>query len=154
MGTNYYAYRNACEHCGRGDDELHIGKSSGGWTFSFQAYKQFETWDEKEPIDNYDKWISVLSEPGVVLRNEYGEVVSLEEFMKLVERKKDASLNYTDCVKHHPIWSKHHGESCWLDDKGHSFCWEILVKVGESGHETDEWLAHLFFGFNAYGEFL
>lgn len=38
MGTNYYWREHPCGSCGR-TDELHVGKSSGGWSFGFQAYR-------------------------------------------------------------------------------------------------------------------
>jgi hypothetical protein len=42
MGTNYYFRKpltNHCEHCGRSNppEELHIGKSSGGWCFALHV---------------------------------------------------------------------------------------------------------------------
>jgi len=38
MGTNYYVIKDKCECCKRSTREYHIGKSSGGWAFSFQGY--------------------------------------------------------------------------------------------------------------------
>lgn len=56
MGTNYYIRTTEgadyCEHCGRGEQykEIHIGKSSMGWQFSFKrqlgmwvSYKEFKS---------------------------------------------------------------------------------------------------------------
>ena len=37
MGTNYYHVSSVCPHCGRGDEDLHIGKSSMGWAFCFRC---------------------------------------------------------------------------------------------------------------------
>lgn len=86
MGTNYYLklYRgDKCEHCGRSDelDEIHIGKSSAGWKFLFDPnYGEFPTflaWQkmlETHPNDIYD---------------EYGRNISLFEFYKKINDKKD-----------------------------------------------------------------
>jgi hypothetical protein len=39
MGTNYYVAYDYCRHCGRFDEEFHIGKSSAGWCFSLRVYE-------------------------------------------------------------------------------------------------------------------
>lgn len=120
MGTNYYARRNSCEHCGRGDDELHIGKSSGGWSFSFHAYREWETWDD-DPIDSYARWLEVLSEPGVTIRNEYGEDVTLDKLKELIASKVNGT-KHAEYVKTDPLCQRFckPGDD-WLDDEGHSF---------------------------------
>lgn len=46
MGTNYYVAKNKCDCCKRYDKEYHIGKSSWGWSFTFQGY----------PYDNLTSW--------------------------------------------------------------------------------------------------
>ncbi len=38
MGTNFYWRQPACAHCGRADNDLHVGKQSGGWSFLFRGY--------------------------------------------------------------------------------------------------------------------
>lgn len=117
MGTNYYAVRNGCEHCHRGDDQLHIGKSSAGWSFSFQAYCQVETWDEK-PIDSWERWQEVLQSDDVVIRDEYEEIVTFDELAALVAGKIDEKLNHTTYMRvHHP----QSAEGCTLDGDGYSF---------------------------------
>jgi hypothetical protein len=72
MGTNYYLLTNYCEHCKRGDKE-HLGKSSGGWTFSFVG--SFEIRTKKDwlyhILDEIDK--------GSKIQNEYGEELSFED---------------------------------------------------------------------------
>lgn len=106
MGTNYYHIENVCEHCGRGDEGEHIGKSSAGWTFSFQGTPE---------IRSYADWLARL-EAGGIIRNEYGDVVTLDEFKELVEAERGAKLNHTHYSdEHHP------GVDVWLDDDGHSF---------------------------------
>jgi hypothetical protein len=128
MGTNYYLHYNICKCCSR-SDEIHIGKSSGGWTFSFQGYRANGTYyteikdkDEKElKIESYKDWLSFLERmiaKGSEIRDEYNEKISLDKFKELVERKKDEKFNHTKyCMVEHPSSMK----DLWLDAEGHSF---------------------------------
>jgi len=114
MGTNYYHRTNVCSCCGR-YDEHHIGKSSGGWTFGFHGER------EKDPdinplgvVVSFAEWKDRLKEGKIF--NEYGEEVSLEDFLQLVESKRNGNINHTEyCRINHPE------ERCWLDDDGNSF---------------------------------
>ena len=82
MGLNYYAQVNRCFHCER-SEEVHIGKSSFGWKFLFNPYK--ESWKE---------WKEFLSE--IPIKDEYGVQVSFEEFVQKVEKKqKEDGEHYT-----------------------------------------------------------
>ena len=93
MGTNYYVrYRY---------EEIHIGKSSIGWTFTFHA---------TDKIRSYKQWITFLSRKDVNIFDEYGKKVSLKEFKKLVESRKDAEHNH----------AKEYPEGSYLDEKGNS----------------------------------
>lgn len=79
MGTNYRTKINICPCCKRPEEEVHLGKSSDGWSFALQYnggrfYTNFEEMKE---------WLK-----DKVIENEYGEKVSKEEFVKLVESKK------------------------------------------------------------------
>jgi len=118
MGTNYYLRKNICPCCSR-YDEIHIGKSSAGWSFSFHGFRKEN--DEGLIIISYKDWLKELQNGEIY--DEYGRKVTLEEFMKLVENKKDASLNHTaycrnsDCEFNR----KHAEEYCWLDESGNSF---------------------------------
>lgn len=117
MGTNYYHRTNICSHCDR-YDEYHIGKSSMGWTFSFHGEK--ETIVEFNPLGkvvaSFSDWKERLKKGKIF--NEYGEEILLEEFLKLVESKRDSEHNHTEyCRIHHPD----HAKQCWLDDEGNSF---------------------------------
>ena len=88
MGTNYYAVRNRPTT----DDPIHIGKSSGGWKFCFQS--QNEKWSEPPVIWNtYDQvyeWLykNTVENDDYVIMNEYDEIVSFDEFIRLVEDKQ------------------------------------------------------------------
>jgi hypothetical protein len=68
MGTNYYAHKNACPTCGRGE-AVHIGKSSCGWCFSLHIHPE-------DGIQNLDDWKREWSKPGVVIKDEYGKTVT------------------------------------------------------------------------------
>jgi len=83
MGTNYDIKYKICSKCKR-FDELHLGKSSGGWKFCLQAneFKYYKNWSEMR------KWLLKMTRQGAVIRNEYNEKVLFEEFVTLVESKQ------------------------------------------------------------------
>jgi hypothetical protein len=116
MGTNYYHRTNICECCER-YDEKHIGKSSAGWTFSFRGYPRYKDYEPDEPIfavESYDEWLDVLSTGGEI-RNEYGELCTLDEFKALVEAKRPSpnnhALKYRDPRLPDDNWVDKHGNS-------------------------------------------
>lgn len=82
MGTNYYAVTGTCDHCGRGEDRKHIGKSSAGWCFGLHVYP-----DGSGPRD-LDEWRAAWSEPGVVIRDEYGQDVTPAEMEAIVTARQ------------------------------------------------------------------
>lgn len=77
MGTNYYAQRNCCDYCGRGDDSLHIGKSSAGWVFALNTHP-----DEK--ITSLKDWLKLLSRDDVRIVDEYGKSLELEDLLERI----------------------------------------------------------------------
>jgi len=90
MGTNYYTTDeefNRCKYCKRpplGCDVLHIGKSSGGWTFSFQGHTH-------PAIRSFLEWQNFLKDK--VIWDESGEIISYEDFVQLVEQKQADTTN-------------------------------------------------------------
>lgn len=79
MGTNYYAKNKTCPMCGQSTNPIHIGKSSGGWQFSFQY--------------NGGKFYTNITEMKIWLAdkeiwNEYGEKIPHSDFWELVESKQ------------------------------------------------------------------
>ncbi len=52
MGTNFYYRTNICGHCDR-HKEIHVGKSSGGWSFGFRGYPH-ELFDAEHPEWGHD----------------------------------------------------------------------------------------------------
>ena len=82
MGTNYYAGVDACEHYGRSDERLHIGKSSGGWVFCFEAH-------DDPDLATTAAWREHLARADVRICDEYGEALTVEAFWARVERTKE-----------------------------------------------------------------
>lgn len=75
MGTNYYHSDNPCPHCGRGDEALHIGKSSAGWCFSLNTHPE-------EGIESLDDWKARWTEKSI--RDEYGDPVSPDTMLRII----------------------------------------------------------------------
>ena len=108
MGTNYYWHNetNKCEHCGRCDtEEIHIGKSSAGWTFSFHGTEEIRSWKD---------WQVKVKSGGEVF-DEYGDKCSFEDLRQTVEERS------------HPSGLRNHADlsnpssTLWKDGEGHSF---------------------------------
>lgn len=93
MGTNYYAVRNRPTT----DEPIHIGKSSFGWRFLFQA--QNDNYREPPVVwKNYEEvkdWLykHTVVDKDFVIMNEYDEVVSFNEFFELVEAKQEERIH-------------------------------------------------------------
>jgi len=98
MGTNYYLVYNekidsicpCCEHKTTKDKELHLGKSSNGWTFALHVY----------PEQGIHTWGDVLYEAlqatgkGGWIKDEYGTEVEIDMFVDIVtERGSDNTID-------------------------------------------------------------
>ena len=101
MGTNYYARINICKCCNNPEEIIHIGKSSFGWTFTFHA---------TDEIRNYKEWLEILCQSGTKIFDEYDREISLVDFGKLVDSKKDEKNNH----------AKQYSEGSYVDKEGHS----------------------------------
>ena len=106
MGTNYYVKSKTCECCGHKPEQLHIGKNSYGWSFSFHATDELMTFED---------WKIYLKDKIIV--DEYGDEVTLEYFIDLVEVDKDKRNHTFYCRQNHPYYS----ENLFLDPEGYSF---------------------------------
>ena len=84
MGTNFYTRENECKHCERYED-IHLGKSSAGWQFSFQ----YNGGKYYKNVEEMKGWLKDKE-----IRDEYNEKISYEDFWQKVESKKDG-LNHT-----------------------------------------------------------
>jgi len=83
MGTNYYLHTEPpCECCGKPrGEELHIGKSSGGWCFALHVVPE-------DSINTLDDWRALWTQPGSSIRNEYGEKVTREEMERVITQRR------------------------------------------------------------------
>lgn len=93
MGTNYYIdHKQPCPTCDRDHVcQLHLGKSSYGWTFTFQ----FNGGDYYKTRAEMEAWTRKLVADGAKIRNEYDEEVTPDEFWQMVDRKAKESANRT-----------------------------------------------------------
>lgn len=128
MGTNYYLRYNICDCCNR-YDELHIGKSSGGWQFLFHSVDEYifpKTLDPKSAlldqeethvvISSFQHWKKFIQQYVVEYQtakiyDEYDLEVSATQFFSLIDSK-------TEQLSHYKRVSD---SSCFLDPEGHSF---------------------------------
>ena len=84
MGTNYYAtFEPPCPYYGRGGEELHIGKSSGGWCFSVHVELNNPTYPH-----SWEDWLTWLKDSEMAIRDEYGTAVTLGELERIVTDRK------------------------------------------------------------------
>ena len=128
MGTNYYLRHKPCPTCGNVDRELHIGKSSVGWQFSFRGYRD-------QNIHSYQDWLEEFKDERREIVDEYGRVHTIQEFRDNVEAegRKDMLSNYNIAnqipqnekerkyLNEHPDrWGS--VECYWKDNEGYSFC--------------------------------
>lgn len=99
MGTNYYAVRNRPTT----DEPIHIGKSSIGWKFLFQAQNNNwnnppVVWNTYEQVRDWLKKYTVESTEYVII-DEYDEIITYDKFLELVKNKQDIENpdNFTYC---------------------------------------------------------
>lgn len=109
MGTNYFVRTDECECCGRYED-LHIGKSSAGWKFSFQGYP-----DRDPPLTSWKAWQEFLA--GAQIRDEYGRDHTLDDLRELVANKFDS----THCQTCFTEAQAYRRDSDYHDPEGHPF---------------------------------
>lgn len=89
MGTNYYAQIKVCPKCKRPEKELHIGKSSAGWKFSFAL-----NGEEYHNVKQLKKWLTRKE-----IRDEYGKKISHARFWKMVnDKQKLKNPKETDAI--------------------------------------------------------
>jgi hypothetical protein len=86
MGTNYYVVRTRPTI----QEPVHIGKSSAGWLFHFQTqnekwYDPPIVWNTFNQVKDWLKKYTVDSKEYVII-DEYDRIISLDEFLEMVER--------------------------------------------------------------------
>ena len=100
MGTNYYAVINRPSIHGG----LHIGKASGGWKFLFNRTNY--SWGEPEvhwnSYEDVCAWLKchVVEDKDYVILNEYDEIVSYDEFIKIVEYHQEEGKSNPENFKY------------------------------------------------------
>lgn len=91
MGTNYYIKTKKCPTCGHKEEGTHLGKSSMGWQFTFQA----NGFQHYKNVEEMKEWLKDKE-----IENEYGEEVSYNDFWEMVANKqKPEYKNHAEEVK-------------------------------------------------------
>lgn len=79
MGTNFFWRTPACDHCGRSDGDLHVGKRSGGWSFLFRGYRHDADDEVRSPagfaVESRVDWRRVFATVSGVLVDEYDDAI-------------------------------------------------------------------------------
>lgn len=88
MGTNYYVKTKKCPECGNKPEGIHLGKSSGGWQFTFQ----YNGGQYYKNVEQMKKWLKDKK-----IENEYGENVSYKKFWEMVDiKQKEEKFNHAE----------------------------------------------------------
>jgi hypothetical protein len=98
IGTNYYAHKD-------GEEPLHIGKASARWRFMFHG--------PPGGPKSFAEWKALLAEGWTINDSPAGwgadEVLTLEEFVAMVEERKDGRTTEGDF------------RPDWVDEEGNPF---------------------------------
>lgn len=115
MGTNHYLKVNVCEHCGRAEKELHVGKSSPGWRFLFHGIPG--------EVETRAHWLALMRTPGHALRDEYGKPMTVEEFETMTAGKQDGIDQKSPVAGDEAEggWLRSYREQLWYDPDGYTF---------------------------------
>ncbi len=80
MGTNYYLTVNeVCSECGRGEEQIHIGKSSGGWHFLIHVIPERKLYF----LSDWQKFWK-----GKQITNQYGTKLSKKQMLDRIRNRK------------------------------------------------------------------
>lgn len=82
MGTNYYVNQKPCASCGRGSEQIHVGKSSGGWKFLFQRHDILG-------LNSKVAWEKYLKEHDGSIVDEYYQKISARALIAKIELTQD-----------------------------------------------------------------
>lgn len=117
MSTNFYLHLNACTHCNTSTAVMHIGKRSAGWTFLWRGHKDAGVLSMKD-------WQEQFKNTSHVIKDEYGLVFSVSEFMSMIE-----SINYNSSHFLAEDFFNYQYKNCFgptnairVDDEGAEFC--------------------------------
>jgi hypothetical protein len=140
MGTNYYLCLNHCECCKR-SNQIHIMKSSFGWSAQFRGYDgqygyitDSEENDIEVPTDfqlkSWKQWKEYLKDKPII--DEYGESISYDEFVEMVETYK--SPNYVRDDDHK---NKDHITEILGDSRYSGYTWEEYNDSNKHWHDEE-----------------
>jgi len=97
MGTNYYLYQKPpCKYCKRDYEPLHIGKSSYGWNFSLHVIPE-------SGINNLSDWIKLFKNKNAIIKDEYGENISIKEMINIIKKRSYNGGNVGENLLRHKI---------------------------------------------------
>ncbi len=124
MGANYYLLKPPCLTCGKADDPIHIGKSSGGWCFALHIYPP--------QITDLDHWEVLFNAPNIII-DSYGQTITKEEMLKKIKNRSWDKIitkseewfmeNYAVTGPNNLVRSKIDGNHCI----GHGDTWDLFV---------------------------
>jgi hypothetical protein len=109
VGTNYYLYTKGTlldRLADKQEDEIHIGKSSGGWCFGLRVHPELG-------INSLTDWYRVWRRNKNIIKNEYGADVSIAEMISAITERKwnrrpfQRSANY---VNENQFLAQNHAE--------------------------------------------
>lgn len=125
MGTNYYIKKKERRV---NEPDLHIGKNSWGWQFSWQFIDEDECYGNPR-LDTAEKWMEYIFLNSDSIYNEYNENISFEKFVEIVRINKPGSVRESDgfvnlnhhieCSKNRPPY--YNSKDTYLDKDGWSF---------------------------------
>ena len=123
MSTNYY--------CDTEESQLHLGKRSAGWRFTFHA--------EPGHFTSFDELVGFLENTPCEISDEYGSAVDPVEFIQMAatwgDDRENGGHRDLDCwcgegpgTPHGGFWSREQSwrDAHYLDDRGHNWTrWEV-----------------------------
>lgn len=92
MGTNYYWYPIlsctvcCCKHNLDKENKIHIGKSSMGWKFCFEAHTDLN-------LNSAEDYLKYFDEHEGVIHDEYGNHHNVDDFWVFISKKQDDPKN-------------------------------------------------------------
>ncbi len=138
MGTNYYLQKLNPET--KRTRDIHICKTSGGWTPSMRGYRQADySWSNSTALDYLDirtwrdwKWFLLKEiKRGGIIFDEYDDPISLKDFFKKIKEWQAGECHDGTPKSNHAKEAlkgsfsngelDSHAKSCWIDPEGYSF---------------------------------
>jgi len=96
MGTNYYIKHKERKVT---QPDLHIGKNSAGWEFSFEAHEKNEYYQTPD-LKTKQQWFEYMFLNDGNIFNEYNVEISFQELVKIIESTMNRGLkNHYDYLK-------------------------------------------------------